>query len=147
MSSLRRESDVASISQVCALRLFWGFFRRWVTVRSTTREEGNQLEVTDYGRVNQVNSQSSFRDSLRRFAGGTFWMVVEGLDQDGQGLGRAREEAERASVFLLSGLWDIHVDVPTPRADYCVCTLMEVEIMAWIAVSVSGWLLSSQVGF
>lgn len=76
MSSLRRESDVASIGQVCALRLFWGFFRRWVTVRGTTREGGNQLEVRDYGRVKQVNSQGSFRESFRKFAGGTFWMVV-----------------------------------------------------------------------
>lgn len=42
----------------------------------TTREGRNQLEVRDYGRVKQVNSQSSFRDSLRKFAGGTFWMVV-----------------------------------------------------------------------
>lgn len=38
--------------------------------------------------------------------------MVEGLDQDGQGLRRVREEAERASVSLLSGLWDIHVEVP-----------------------------------
>lgn len=36
--------------------------------------------------------------------------------------------------------WHIHVDVPTQE-------LMEVEVKAWIAVSVSGWPLSSQVGF
>lgn len=40
VSSLRRESDVASISQVCALRLFWGFFRRWVTVRGYYQGRG-----------------------------------------------------------------------------------------------------------
>lgn len=95
-----------------------------------------------------MDSQSSFRDSLRRFAGGTFWMVVEGLAQNGQGLRRAREEAERASVNLLSGLWDgISTWTCLRKSDYCVCTLIEVEIKAWIAVSVSGWPLSSQVGF
>lgn len=54
MSSLRRESDVASVSQICALRLFWGFFRRWVTVRGTTREGRNQLDVREYGRIKQI---------------------------------------------------------------------------------------------
>lgn len=69
---------------------------------------------------------------------------VEGLDQDGQGLRRAREEAERASSEWLVGYPRGHAQA---RADYCVCTLMEVEAKVWIVVSVSGWPLSSQVGF
>lgn len=97
-----------------------------------------------------MDSQSSFRDSLRRFAGGTFWMVVEGLAQDGQGLRRAREEAERASVNLLSGLWDgISTWTCLRKSDYCVCTLIEVERdqgldcgqCKWLAAEFSGGFL------